>query len=55
MGRPDFDGVLRELPPGCAVYSCGPAPMLPAVEECCEKWVEPGMLHVERFSATPPS
>ncbi|MFE5243480.1 MULTISPECIES: PDR/VanB family oxidoreductase [unclassified Streptomyces] len=46
-GHIDLDSVLAELPAGTLVYSCGPEPLLGAVEERC-----PGdRLRLERFAA----
>lgn len=46
-GHIDLDSVLSELPEGALVYSCGPEPLLAAVEQRC-----PGdRLRLERFAA----
>ncbi len=50
-GWPDLDAILSAAPPGTAVYCCGPAGMIAAVEEACDRLLEPGALHVERFTA----
>jgi ferredoxin-NADP reductase len=44
-GLLDLATVLDALPPGTLVYSCGPGPLLDAVEERCPS----GLLRVERF------
>lgn len=50
-GWPDLDAILSAAPAGTAVYCCGPAGMIAAVEEACGRLLEPGALHVERFTA----
>lgn len=46
-GHIDLDAAFAELPEGTLVYSCGPEPLLAAVEERC-----PGeQLRLERFAA----
>jgi ferredoxin-NADP reductase len=45
-GLLDLDAFLDPLPTGAAVYCCGPASLLEAVEER----VPPGALHLERFT-----
>ncbi|MEU7074060.1 PDR/VanB family oxidoreductase [Streptomyces narbonensis] len=47
LGHIDLDGVLTGLPEGALVYSCGPEPLLAAVEERCPE----GRLRLERFAA----
>lgn len=44
-GLLDLASALGDLPDGTLVYSCGPGPLLDAVEELCPA----GVLHVERF------
>ncbi len=51
-GMLDLAAILGEPRPGTLVYSCGPEPLLAAVEERCSHW-PPGSLHLERFSARP--
>lgn len=36
--------------PDCAVYCCGPTPLIDAVRETCADWPD-GTLHIERFRA----
>lgn len=48
-GMIDLDAVLADLAPDHAVYACGPAGLL----EALEARVPAGQLHVERFSARP--
>ncbi|MFE7353055.1 PDR/VanB family oxidoreductase [Streptomyces sp. NPDC057543] len=52
-GRFDLGALLSGVAPGTAVYSCGPGPLLTALEElhaACEgRWD----LHLERFAAVP--
>ncbi|HEV7755697.1 MAG TPA: PDR/VanB family oxidoreductase [Mycobacteriales bacterium] len=50
QGPLDLDGLLRDLPAGTAVYSCGPEGLLSAIEERSVGWA-PGTLHLERFKA----
>ncbi|MGI5500088.1 PDR/VanB family oxidoreductase [Lentzea sp. CA-135723] len=52
-GRIPVAEVLGTPEAGTAVYCCGPAPMVEAVEDACRAW-EPGALHVERFVADTP-
>ncbi|MFD9034940.1 PDR/VanB family oxidoreductase [Streptomyces sp. NPDC059567] len=47
LGHIDLDTVLTRLPDGALVYSCGPEPLLAAVEERCPE----GRLRLERFAA----
>ena len=47
-GLLDLPTLLAAVQPGTAVYCCGPEPLLAAVEA-----LEPGDLHVERFTARP--
>lgn len=54
-GRPDLEAILRSAGPGTAVYCCGPPGMIAAVEAACARLLEPGALHVERFSAPIPT
>lgn len=51
-GLLDLDALLVEPCRDTAVYCCGPAPLLDAVESRCASW-PPGSLHVERFTAKP--
>ncbi|RSM44611.1 oxidoreductase [Amycolatopsis balhimycina DSM 5908] len=46
QGLLDLPTLLATADPGTAVYCCGPEPLLAAVEA-----LEPGNLHVERFTA----
>ena len=54
--RPEDEHGLLDLPTILAprtdtvVYTCGPEPLLQAVEQHCAAW-PPGSLHVERFAA----
>lgn len=50
----DLASVLAEPLEGTLIYSCGPEPLLAAVEKHCAHWPE-GSLHVERFAAKAPS
>lgn len=52
VGHIDLASLLDTPVPGTLVYSCGPEPLLAAVEAKCEKWPL-GTLHLERFSAKP--
>ncbi|MCF7548020.1 PDR/VanB family oxidoreductase [Pseudonocardia sp. WMMC193] len=52
QNRFDLAAVLGEPRPGVAVYCCGPAPLLAAMEVTCADW-PPGTLHLERFTAAP--
>ncbi|MFJ9815268.1 PDR/VanB family oxidoreductase [Streptomyces sp. NPDC101151] len=46
-GHIDLDAALADLPEGTLVYSCGPEPLLTAVEARCPGW----RLRLERFAA----
>jgi ferredoxin-NADP reductase len=48
-GLLDLATILGTPDPRTLVYSCGPEPLLQAVEERCSTW-PPGALHLERFS-----
>jgi ferredoxin-NADP reductase len=48
----DLATILGTPQPGTLVYTCGPAPLLNAVEEGCASWPA-NALHLERFSAKP--
>lgn len=48
-GRLDLGSVLDEPTEGTLVYTCGPEPLLHAVEERCAGWPH-GALHLERFA-----
>lgn len=50
--RPDLTTVLAALPPGCAVYCCGPPALMDAVAEAMTTACPHGSLHLERFAAT---
>ena len=50
MGRPDLDAILGAPQEGTLVYTCGPEPLLAAIEQRCEGWPA-GSLHFERFAA----
>ncbi|MGH8862512.1 MAG: cytochrome P450/oxidoreductase [Jatrophihabitantaceae bacterium] len=50
-GLPDVDALLSTVGPDTAVYCCGPAPMIAAVEAACASRGMTGRLHVERFTA----
>ena len=49
-GRLDLDAILAEPRDDTLVYSCGPEPLLAAMEERCAAWPA-GALHLERFTA----
>ncbi|MUL49849.1 oxidoreductase [Mycobacterium sp. CBMA293] len=50
----DLAAALAEPADDTLIYSCGPEPLLAAVEKHSAHWPE-GSLHVERFAATAPS
>jgi ferredoxin len=50
LGRLDLDAILGQPRPDTLVYTCGPEPLLAAVEERCSSWPQ-GSLHLERFTA----
>jgi ferredoxin-NADP reductase len=49
VGLIDLERILGTPRPGTLVYSCGPEPLLNAVEQRCAGWPA-GSLHVERFT-----
>ncbi|MCX5528034.1 PDR/VanB family oxidoreductase [Streptomyces bobili] len=49
FGLLDLPSLLAGPQRKTAVYSCGPEPLLAAVETACEKWPS-GALHLERFA-----
>lgn len=49
-GLIDLDGLLGTATRETLVYSCGPEPLLAAVEERCQSWPQ-GTLNIERFTA----
>jgi len=49
-GRPDFAGLIENVPPGTAIYCCGPEAMLRHVEGLCELRGDDVSLHLERFT-----
>ncbi|MET9817112.1 PDR/VanB family oxidoreductase [Streptomyces sp. NPDC006355] len=51
-GLLDLASLLGKPQRKTAVYSCGPEPLLAAVEAGCEKWPS-GSLHLERFAPKP--
>jgi ferredoxin-NADP reductase len=51
-GLLDLDAELGDPRAGVAIYCCGPAGLLSAVEEHCRVWPS-GTLHVERFAPRP--
>jgi cytochrome P450/ferredoxin-NADP reductase len=51
LGLPDIDALLTSIGPDTAVYCCGPAPMIAAVERACAERGVGDRLHVERFTA----
>ncbi len=50
----DLASALAEPSDGTVIYSCGPEPLLAAVEKHCVHWPD-GSLHVERFTAKAPA
>jgi ferredoxin-NADP reductase len=54
FGHPDLATILPDdLPDGLAVYCCGPAPMIAAVEARCAAIRRSRCLHVEHFGRDP--
>lgn len=51
QGRLDLAAILGTPRPDTLVYTCGPEPLLAAVEERCAGTWPPGVVHLERFSA----
>jgi ferredoxin len=54
-GRIDIAGELAKCPVGTQVYSCGPEPLLRAVEAACSGDSRLGGLHFERFGSAAPT
>lgn len=52
VGHIDLASWLDQPATDTLVYTCGPEPLLNAVEAKCERWPH-GSLHLERFSAKP--
>ncbi|WP_331753204.1 ferric reductase-like transmembrane domain-containing protein (plasmid) [Streptomyces sp. NBC_00637] len=48
-GLPDLDAVLADARPGTAVYSCGPEPLIAALEKIMAADFPHLNLHIERF------
>lgn len=53
-GRYALDDLTSRLGPGTAVYACGPATLLEALESAARGWNDPGSLHCEKFSQGTP-
>jgi ferredoxin-NADP reductase len=53
VGLIDLGAALGEPRTGTHVYTCGPEPLLTAVEQRCAAGWPPGSLHLERFAARP--
>jgi ferredoxin-NADP reductase len=51
QGLLDLDRALDGLPDTTAVYCCGPAGLIQAVQERCTRLLPPDCLHVERFTS----
>ena len=52
FGFIDLETILGTPTIGTSVYTCGPTPLLEAVEKQCVTWPS-GALHLERFTALP--
>ncbi|MCE5288867.1 MAG: PDR/VanB family oxidoreductase [Nocardiaceae bacterium] len=50
----DLEAALREPQAQALIYTCGPAPLLDAVEKFSAHWPD-GSLHLERFAAKAPT
>ncbi|RJG02620.1 PDR/VanB family oxidoreductase [Noviherbaspirillum sedimenti] len=50
-GLIDLAGLVAHVAAGTALYSCGPGPMLNALEQVCMEAGKSAQLHIERFSA----
>jgi ferredoxin-NADP reductase len=53
-GLLDLESLLKDPEDDTLVYSCGPEPLLAAVEQQCAQWPA-GTLHIERFAAKTPT
>jgi ferredoxin-NADP reductase len=49
VGLIDLDAALGDAREDTAIYTCGPGPLLDAIEERADSWPQ-GALHLERFS-----
>lgn len=54
-GLLDVDAIVAGTAPGTAVYCCGPAPLIDAVQRAVAAHGSGRLLHVERFSAVGPA
>lgn len=52
LGYPDLETAIKLAEAGTAVYACGPAGMLEAVESTAETYAARVTLHVERFTTS---
>ncbi|MFF3875176.1 PDR/VanB family oxidoreductase [Streptomyces sp. NPDC001978] len=52
-GLPDLAAALKETPSGAAIYSCGPEPLLSALEGIMATDFSDRHLHLERFGTSP--
>ncbi|MTD52506.1 PDR/VanB family oxidoreductase [Amycolatopsis pithecellobii] len=50
-GLLDVDAIVGGADESTAIYCCGPAPLLEAVQAACARLVPGASLHIERFSA----
>ena len=50
VGHLDLSRILGEHRPGRLVFTCGPTPLLDAIEKYCEQWPA-GTVNMERFRA----
>lgn len=53
-GMPDLAAALADTPRGAAIYSCGPEPLLAALEKVMAADFPDRHLHIERFAAPRP-
>lgn len=53
VGLPDLDAVIGQLKEDTAIFGCGPAAMLTALETVANTHGRTAALHLERFSADP--
>ncbi|KAF0965609.1 PDR/VanB family oxidoreductase [Rhodococcus sp. T7] len=50
-GNLDLEAALSDVPPGTAVYCCGPEGLLQATKSTCERLLGESAMHFERFGA----
>lgn len=52
-GLIDLETIVQSMDENAVIYSCGPAPMLNALKDCCERLNKSKQLHIEHFGKDP--